>query len=86
MVQIDESQHSSLSALEFRTLIHQSIDNKKPVSIEMENRDTRYFTFESFLNENCAIGFEHEGTVIIVVLFYGEDHEGSDSPLIAIGR
>ena len=86
MVHLDESQRSSLSAQEFRTLIHQSIDSKTPVSIEVKRGGTRFFTFEKFLNENCAVGFAEQGDAIIVVSFYEEIFEGSDSPVIAIGR
>ena len=84
MASVEASYVSLLPALEFHELIHQSINEKKPVTFTVTDKTGKHQTvieasFKVFTSDNYAVGSLHEKNKQVYVFFapkkYGEDEK-----------
>jgi hypothetical protein len=72
-------------AQSLRLLIQKSINDAKPVEIEVGKGDKRDVTFKLFLKVNCAVGTTDNGKTTVVVLL-DKDTESERFPLVVLGH
>ena len=85
MVSIEKPYVFKTPAQSLRVLIQKSIDDAKPVEIEVGKGDKRDVMFKEFQPANCAIGTMDNGSITVVVLL-DKDIESERFPLVVLGR
>ena len=76
---------SLLSAREFRELIHQSIDERKPFTFMVKNKDGHHTIeaqFKTFVSKQLAVGVVLESITPIGVIFFTEEDSDARKPLV----
>ncbi|MDB5180377.1 MAG: hypothetical protein JWO54_135 [Candidatus Saccharibacteria bacterium] len=90
MVSIQTSHVSSKSCQELRGLIQQSIDEQKPVDIDVEKDDKREVVRQVFFKEFTVKDLQAAGTTsngdTVLVNFPRKDCEAFGYVLVVVGR